>query len=103
MPWFEGQNIHLTDSRRLAQELSEQLTADMPQWAVHLRRAPIAVLAAADMPAVLMEIEPPATFGTARGDAHPQWLRQVSESVAKTVERFWINGHKGPIIQDLHE
>ncbi len=102
-PWFQAQHPHLPESQRLAQFLVHQLSSDLPSWKIYLNSSSIAVLDGAQMPAVLMEIDPPnSPEGIQLGVPSP-WLNDMIRSVAKTIESFWSRGDNGPIIQDLHE
>ena len=102
-PWFQVQHPFLPESRRVAQLLAQQLSADLPTWTIGLISATLAVLDGAEMPAVLIEIDPPAAEDGIDPKPALPWIEQVTRSIAETLQSFWNRGDNGPIIQDLHE
>ena len=103
IPWFHIQTHHLGESHRLAEIVVDHLTMTLPQWAVHIQPAPLAVLAGADMPAILLEIFPPPTGNNNPTSGQAPWPHQIAQSVQKALGIFWEFEANRRIIQDLHE
>lgn len=103
IPWFHIQSRHLVESHRLAEIMVDHLTKTLPQWAVHIQPAPLAVLAGADMPAILLEIFPPPSGKNNPTSGQTPWPHQIARSVQKALASFWEFEANRRIIQDLHE
>jgi N-acetylmuramoyl-L-alanine amidase len=86
--WESRQIDHLEASRAFAREIEKQLYARLPGISVRIDDAPLAVLAGADMPAVLIEAGG-LTFYAGKDPENPS--RQGAafiESVAEAIEAF---------------
>ena len=86
--WDMAQARHLDSSAVLAGLLEEQLRARVPMGPRPIHRAPLRVLVAANMPAVLVEMAYLTNTAQARQAASPDFQTAVAQAIYETVTRF---------------
>lgn len=86
--WDMAQARHTEASAALGRLLEEELRSRVPMAPQPLRRAPVRVLVAANMPAVLVEMAYLTNASDARRAASAEFQTAVSQAVFETVVRF---------------
>ena len=91
-PWYSTYQFHLARSHTMGAIVQRRLAAAVPGWAFQLREAPIGVLTAASMPALLMEL------GNANNATNMQALTsaamqdRIIEAIVGSVTEFGAMG-----------
>jgi N-acetylmuramoyl-L-alanine amidase len=86
--WDMAQSRHVEKSAVLARLLEEELRTRVPMGPRPVRRAPLRVLIAANMPAVLLEIAYLTNPQQAQQAASAEFQTAVAQALYETVQRF---------------
>jgi N-acetylmuramoyl-L-alanine amidase len=88
VPWDQAQSRHLEDSMLLAQYLQEDLSQRVTLAERPIARAPLRVLASANMPAVLVELGFVSNADDERRLGAARWQDQLAQALYESVVRF---------------
>jgi N-acetylmuramoyl-L-alanine amidase len=86
--WDMAQARHLDASAVLARLLDEELRTRVPMGPRPVQRAPLRVLVAANMPAVLLEMAYLTNAQQAQQAASPEFQTAIAQAIYETVVRF---------------
>ena len=88
LPWYLGYRPHRPSSVQVAGLASEELSNAFPGWNFPLRNGPVAVLASAAMPAMLLEIGNLANPTSTQALLDNTFQTKLSVTIAAAIERF---------------
>lgn len=88
VPWNGAQMLHLDQSKRLAQDLQQQLSQAPEMTSGQVQQAPVRVLRSVDAPAVALEIGSLAPHLDTAPLLSPEFQQKVSRAVLTALESF---------------
>jgi len=91
-PWYRAQEASADNSRRFATLLGERLRRTIPSWQFTSREAPMALLASATMPAVVVELGNLNNETDRESLADPEFQTRLVNALADAIAAFRRGG-----------